>query len=852
MTIMSSPMSIESQLHSHNDLFNATKYNNDVLDAIKQHKANNTAAFQLGHVLLWNDYPTLLQVLIKTFLKDSQIDMKACSDHLYQHPLLSKALNDAYVCQEFAELLLNPEMPPEVVEHAPAPGSGMTPSSSHNSIQSVFAAPYLGNAAKLFIETLNNERKEYFGKSAAFRPYNWSISVIQSSGMGKSRMVDEASNTVFTLPMNIREEMPVDKLTYPPPDSHVRQYFDGYQEKGDEQQQVAYMIFLQVLFTKTKILVKKLFPNLTGSELAQAWAEYLRQGQTQREVGENRQNFYQEVVGEANKIAAINTQTMDNMERLMLSSCNALLSLVSSKKLGNKNACFLYFDEAHSLTDAVGKHKRSAFHNLGTVLSKLTSCRIFFIFLSTNSRLEGFAPPPSHYPSERVTHGSQLIPPFTELPFDIYEDKVLDSLGPLTLEKMCTTDAMVGFGRPLWFAQHQIKPDQSFYEYVQDKLTANEAPGYANDSVLAAIAVRVGITFDGKKSCSTQSRLVESHLRVAYSVPQNRAFMHTGAPSEPVVAEAAGRYLNEGERKGIPSLGPEVISVLLESGLLARGERGELAGRILVTSAHDIALGSMNGEDEPSSDQPFYHRPIPVLDFLCALFQSGHHDTIREARCLSRRGDVKRLGEVFTNSYVSFSHFTLAEDSEMLSARALATALVRGMAIQAKDGQRSIDAVIPIHMGSLDAPISPLTTSAINLQFKNRKVASEFHVDRTITVPNEEMPTISIVFEFAATGKAPDTVKISELTHRITRASNGRSHPHDHHYEIVARGCSPEVYRAISEDMKVHYEVLLGAGTMLEDFPRRERQSNKEALLAMKPTFSGERQEEQYSKRFNS
>jgi hypothetical protein len=35
-------------------------------------------------------------------------------------------------------------------------------------------------------------------------PYSNAVSIIQSSGTGKSRMVDELSRSVFTIPFNIR------------------------------------------------------------------------------------------------------------------------------------------------------------------------------------------------------------------------------------------------------------------------------------------------------------------------------------------------------------------------------------------------------------------------------------------------------------------------------------------------------------------------------------------------------------------------------------------------------------------------------------------------------------------------
>ena len=58
---------------------------------------------------------------------------------------------------------------------------------------------YKGNADKLFIQALhimNTDRDR--------RIYDNFVPIVQSSGMGKSRMADEAAKYIFTLPFNLR------------------------------------------------------------------------------------------------------------------------------------------------------------------------------------------------------------------------------------------------------------------------------------------------------------------------------------------------------------------------------------------------------------------------------------------------------------------------------------------------------------------------------------------------------------------------------------------------------------------------------------------------------------------------
>ncbi|KAG9093716.1 hypothetical protein FS749_013905 [Ceratobasidium sp. UAMH 11750] len=158
-----------------------------------------------------------------------------------------------------------------------------------------------------------------------------------------------------------------------------------------------------------------------------------------------------------------------------------------------------------------------------------------------------------------------------------------------------------------------------------DKLCASGADDRKQDSALAALSVRIGVTFDRAHPDSNliESRLVKSHLRMVYASPRHQEYMHTGASSEPVLAEAAGLYLGESGRGGVAKVGLNVLASACQKGIIVRGERGELCGRLLVTVAHDIALRKI---PRPDIHQPYYHRPTPVLDFLRALFHPAHHD----------------------------------------------------------------------------------------------------------------------------------------------------------------------------------------------------------------------------------
>ncbi|KAF8342621.1 uncharacterized protein EI90DRAFT_3029644 [Cantharellus anzutake] len=690
--------------------------------------------------------------------------------------------------------------------------------------------------------------------------------------MGKSRMVDEAALSVFTIPINIREELSPSLKTYPPPDRRFREYFHGHDVKSDIRLQAEYAILLSVLFTKAaELLEKPIFKHETGAALASQWADYLDDGQTDIESGTNRNEFLDSVANQADQLRLVelgvlqqNKKTalmkLDHSINRMQDSCRKFVKAISSNDGKAKEVkCIIYFDEAHQLAEPVPSEKktdarsRSPYDNLGTVLSALINFPVFFIFLSTSSHLQKFAPSPASHPSVRIAQGLRLFPPFTELPFDIFVDKVFETLENqeknLSLENVGQTSVMAGFGRSLWYVHHKEWLEHQGFPVIPfagEKLFAEGNKARLFHSFIAALGVRIGITFDitTQASKTMESELVESHLRVIYAIPEHREFMHAGSPSEPILAEAAARRLNgPSDGNGIEIQGPEILAQACAKGLLAKGERGEICGRLLVTIAHDIAVRQKYSLPNHQSPDPHFHRPVHVLDFLRALFAKQFETVILKANSVTAREGVPNLETAFANAYIFFSHFALAENSETLSAPNLAIALLRGMALQAKDNQESIDAVIPVHMGDPTKSISPESTSAINLQFRNRKEAKPCRVLRQITVPDEKVAVISIIFELGARKIGePGLVTITEDIPHNTRSSPSKLHPDDHHYEIVAHGCISETFAAIPSAVQPKYQSILAAQTIVEDFPRAGKEKSLRAFINLKPFFNGLRE----------
>jgi hypothetical protein len=255
------------------------------------------------------------------------------------------------------------------------------------------------------------------------------------------------------------------------------------------------------------------------------------------------------------------------------------------------------------------------------------------------------------------------------------------------------------------------------------KLAARDNGSYTRESFLAAISVRLLLDFEPRRiaALDTENLMVAGHLRVANVIPSHREYMYSSTPSEPIVAEAAAQVLLE----------QSMINLLrdhdVRSGLIEKGQRGELAARLLLTLAHDAALKSMKVKRRqyqgPIKD--FFTTPIPLLSFLSALFAEPYME-----RIVGTLADYQRtgptFGESFKDGYIMFTHFGKAADDWCMSDHFAFMALTRNMAIACRERMKFIDLCIPIHFGK-EERLSRNTTSAIFISIKDKEKAMGYN-----------------------------------------------------------------------------------------------------------------------------
>ena len=166
--------------------------------------------------------------------------------------------------------------------------------------------PFIGEHA---LEALKLHVVEQKTKEMAYGPY---CSIVQSSGMGKSRLLDEFSRTNFLIPVNLRKEgtegtydpsilplvWPITPMFpgFPPPDDAIRNLLT---KTGSNDTNTIYSLmlhFLIVLFEETEsVITEGLKGARNRSRRITKFREFMTAGQTMSSVGENRRNFYKKI-----------------------------------------------------------------------------------------------------------------------------------------------------------------------------------------------------------------------------------------------------------------------------------------------------------------------------------------------------------------------------------------------------------------------------------------------------------------------------------------------------------------------------------------------------------------------------
>lgn len=234
------------------------------------------------------------------------------------------------------------------------------------------------------------------------------------------------------------------------------------------------------------------------------------------------------------------------------------------------------------------------------------------MFLGTNSTVADFLPPDEDSSARFFLDHMTVPQPFTALDWDVNIGKEYRR-GTVTYNSLAEMTWLARFGRPMWDSQWSLSVGKEAEEkalqaeqilrFAEVKLhhrhqdggfrtlfigtsltlaTRKKDPSFilTCSAILGVLAV-LDLDFTSPKRAAD---LVASRLRWAAGCDQNRTYLLTCYPSEPILAEAASRLLFfnfRGNHHNVLNTILEVVATQINNGDYDFGGDGELAARLL-------------------------------------------------------------------------------------------------------------------------------------------------------------------------------------------------------------------------------------------------------------------------------
>jgi hypothetical protein len=314
-----------------------------------------------------------------------------------------------------------------------------------------------------------------------------------------------------------------------------------------------------------------------------------------------------------------------------------------------------------------------------------------------------------------------------------------------------------------WKSSYQSP--QQIIDFAKFKLLCGSE--VTDPGALAAVSTRLLFDFEQRREDAQviESALVASHMRIVYSIPKHRYYMRTGTPSEPIAAEAAAQImmkLGDGSLSDSQSRVLDRIRQWLANGILDKSELGELVARLLITFAHDSAVEGVTRRER--EDVGKFSCPVPVVDFIQALFQPNYAEMILDSSP-QNVVDGKPLREAFKDACIHFTHFGRTEVAELLTEEAAFAAICRGMGWVFSRFQDGVDMGIPVFLKDRNEKLRASDMSMIFFQIKNSNRANRATIDlddprfqfftKTQTGEADKRPYIVITMNLGVVPKLP-------------------------------------------------------------------------------------------------
>ncbi|KAF8340879.1 hypothetical protein F5887DRAFT_1225825 [Amanita rubescens] len=683
---------------------------------------------------------------------------------------------------------------------------------------------YQGNNAQLLFDNICNMKD-------VSRPYSNQVSVTQSSGTGKSRMVHELGKLVFTIPFNLRDDAETPGGAFPFPDQSIRNYLLAMAGATEVDIKLHYVKFLGAIFEVAK---KELDENKihfdseeknTRDRLANWWSSHLKK---------ERWRIYSDIINNAHLIRSVGEETtVLPIQQFAQDTEKRLRSLIEKVKsiVGDEISVevVIYFDEAHTLLEdpPVDGTSKNLFDIFCWVATLCYEFPLFFIFISTRPLVPKLLTTES---SNTISYANaSLNVPIIETPFDCYPKKV--PKGQLSLNETTSIDFLARFGRPLYWTllEKARREDGSISETNLQAalrlaklklLLSHRTDNPTGEGKLAVIDSAITLDYEPlqERNRALHDELVMGHARIIFAIPKHREYMRSGYPSEPILAEAANQILHEWERQYSPF--HVVTKTLIHySQLLSKEHMGKTVARSIMSDAYRHAIAK-----ESASDRLNFSAGCSVEAFVKELFAEKHAEMILKSEP-DNVGNGQTFGKTFQSAVVRFTHYitmatnrTSPKQNWAWTDIAWAT-FVRSAAIICPSSCCGVNVIIPILL-QRSGKIDECVMSAILVQIRNdikQGEENDFNVDaKDINLFPEQGPIrayVSLVMNLGITQSfapqndsktkkaassvpagTPQSIRISSSNRQMPDALDTHQR-----YAFIATGCSSVVYKDVNK-----------------------------------------------------
>ncbi|RGB35775.1 hypothetical protein C1646_758875 [Rhizophagus diaphanus] len=505
-------------------------------------------------------------------------------------------------------------------------------------VEKAFQIEYQGTTLDIFYSRLKQFHNEWLRHEKPYAPY---LTIIQSSGSGKSRLVGELRTKRIFVPYICKRSMT--STGYPASTPCVQQIFEAIRDN-----KFGTLLSLAIKQIKAK--------NWSEEEF---WSI-----QTKAEHKNECRDFW-------NSIFKL-------LKQVNLSSDCSDNKFVTNLFPDREISVVCCIDEAHTLLVERADNE-TYFVKWRRQIRKIWWSRFFNILLSTNGNIGNFLPPVAKDTKSARSHNFEVFPAYLDV-------NTMDALVSLAenANKNYNPDRTAYLGIPLWgsLAQAGVSLIDLIHLASQKirNFSKNKRDYLAN---LACTACTLDLEVSPR--IAEVDSLIASHMATAIGVSLDRTSILCTYPSDPILASGAlkGIIIN-GWNNSL-----DTLLELFSRGVVEAGERGELINRILFLKAYVDAVNERFSEESLT-----YLRKVPLELFLDSLLCNQIKGLDKFLQDMQIR-DAEIGFNHWTSLLATNKDYVKSGENMFLSEKLVVEAYHRHSAIKMPLGFYDIDHIIP-------------------------------------------------------------------------------------------------------------------------------------------------------------